>query len=104
MSIPEIHKGNIGTVFRFEIRNQDNVIVDLSAATELEIRFRKPDRVTVLIKIASYVTDGTDGQIQWVTVAGDLDVDGPWIRQARVVIPAGEFWTERLSFDVKDNI
>ncbi len=104
MSIPEIHLGNIGTVFRFEILNQDDVIVDLSSASTIEIRFRKPDRLTVLVRTASLVTDGTDGQIQYVTVAGDLDVPGPWTRQARVVIPAGEFWTETINFDVKDNI
>lgn len=104
MSLPEIHVDNIGTIFRAEIRNQDNVIVDLSAATTLEMRFRKPDRATVLIKTAVVVTDGSDGQIQYITIAGDLDVAGPWIRQARVVIPAGEFWTEKITFDVKDNI
>ncbi len=104
MSLPEIHQDNIGTVFRFAIRNQDDAVVDLSSASLLEIRFRKPDRTTILVKTATLVTDGTDGLIQYVTIAGDLDTSGPWTRQARVTIPAGDFWSEVIAFQVEDNI
>jgi len=103
MSLPEIHVDNVGTVFRSEVLNQDDAIIDLSAATTLEMRFRKPDR-SFFVRTAVYTTDGTDGQIQYASVASDLDAAGTWHRQSRVIIPAGEFWTEVISFEVKANI
>ena len=105
MAIPEIHVGNIGTSFRLFIVDQANAIVDLTGFTTIEIRFRKPDRTTVVIVAAALFGPATDGVIEFVTiVAGDLDVAGGWKHQGRVVIPSGTFWTEIVSFDVKDNL
>lgn len=103
MAQPEIHQGNIGTVFRFEITNQDDAIVDVSGASVREIFFQKPD-LTSFTKFAAFVTDGTDGQLEYTSLTGDLDAFGQWYRQVHVVIPAGEFFSEWIPFIVHRNI
>lgn len=103
MSVPDIRVGNIGTIFRFTVQDQDGTAVDLSSATTLEIRFKKPDR-SVITRTAVFTTDGTNGQIQYTTVSGDLDIDGSWKRQAHVIIPAGDFWSSVVDFKVKRSL
>lgn len=43
----------------------------------LEIRIQNPAGATTS-HVAAYVTDGEDGKIRYITVAGDLDVAGNW--------------------------
>jgi len=56
---------------------------------------------------ASFFTDGTDGQLEYVTVAGDIDVAGLWSIQA-YWIDTGSASEERRSsvvtFEVLENI
>lgn len=71
------HKYNsIGTAFKATIK-EDGVALDVSGVSTKAIDFKKPDG-TVVSKTASFVTDGTDGQIEYVTVNGDLNVVGEW--------------------------
>lgn len=100
---PEIHLGNIGTHFRLEILDQDDLPVDVSTNTLLEIRFKKTDRTTIL-KTAVIVTDGTDGLIEYVSILSDLDQRGAWFLQGHIIIPDGEFFTDLVPFFVKGNI
>jgi hypothetical protein len=80
--------GDIGTIFRKTIKDQDGVVVNISTATTKELIFTKPDG-TQLTKTAVYTTDGTDGKIQYVAVAGDLDLEGKWGYHGHVIIPGG---------------
>lgn len=72
-----VHKyNNIGVAFKATIQ-EDGAAVDVSTASTKQIKFTKPDG-TVETKTATFVTDGTDGVIQYVTVDGDLDMTGGW--------------------------
>ncbi len=106
MSIPVIQKDNIGTIFVFTVRDQASAIVNLTTATTLEAHFRKPTDRSTFTRTAVLTTDGSDGKMQYVTVAGDLDVVGDqWERQGFVVLPGvGEFKTNVIIFAVKRNI
>lgn len=80
---------------------RDCVPVDISGATQTDILLTKPDG-TVLTKSASFVTDGTDGQIKYTVESGVLDVVGTW--KARGLITEGIiklFHTEQVPFAVK---
>jgi len=99
----EIHVGDIGTAFEVTVKDQDDVVVDLSSATAKEILLQKPDK-TVLTKTASFKTDGEDGVIQYALAAGDIDANGLWSLQAHVVLPAGEWWSSVVIFDVVANV
>jgi len=81
----ELHLNDIGTVIRVRIIDEaTDAALDVSDATTKQIIFKKPDNVSVT-KTAVFTTDGSDGYIQYVTVADDLDVAGTWKVQGKVV-------------------
>ncbi len=102
MADSEIHKGDIGTVFEVEILEK-GVTLDISLATVKEIKFRKPDRSSVTMT-GVFVTDGTDGLIQYTTVADDLDQTDDWEIQGFVRDAVGEWHSEKGEFKVYGNI
>lgn len=73
-----IHVGDVGTLFRVRILDCDTgEPEDISGATVKEIRFKKPTGV-ILVKTATFSTDGIDGYIQYMVISGDLDMSGTW--------------------------
>ena len=81
----KIYVNTIGLVFRFQIVDQDDAIVNISSATTKTLKLQKPNG-TVVTKITSFVTDGTDGLLQYTTIANDLDTAGLWKRQIQLSI------------------
>jgi len=103
MSHPHI-LGNVGTTFRATIKDQDNVVVDVSSATTQEIIFKKPGG-TLITRATSFVTDGTDGKIEYKTLAADIDEEGTWEWQPHVILGAGNEWySDPLEFVVKEKL
>jgi len=98
--------GNVGSVFVFEILDQVNAVVDISTATTLDCRFRSSPDAATFTRTGVLHTDGTDGKIRYVSIAGDLTPAGEcWQRQAFVVVPGlGEFSSFVRSFVVKPNL
>lgn len=103
----EIHLNDIGTVFRTTIKDKacdgTSSVLDVSAATTLNLIFKKPGG-TVVTKSASFTTDGTDGQIEYITVDGDLDEVGNWQIQAYIVLPSGSWRSDKGTFYVHENL
>ncbi len=100
--VQEIHVNDIGTVFEITLKDCD-VVVNISSATTKQIIFQKPDQ-SVIIKTAQFTTDGTDGKIRYTTVDGDLDLQGPWKIQAKVVLPTGTWSSNVDKFKVWSNL
>lgn len=100
----EVQLNDIGTSFELAIVDQDNAVIDVSTVTTKEIKFRKPDG-TVLTKAATFLNTGADGIIKYVSVANDLDIEGSWDIQARVIFPGGSTWhSEVKPFQVYGNL
>lgn len=79
-----IFENDVGTIFKVKIVDCDTGdVIDISAATTLQITFKKPDKKTVT-KTAAFSTDGSDGYLQYVVVDGDIDMVGIWNLQAYV--------------------
>ncbi len=97
MSI-ELHRGDVGTVLTATV-TENGVAANISTATTKEFVFQKPSG-TVVSKIAVFVTDGADGKLKYTTVANDLDEEGTWSWQVRLVFPAGEWRTSVVNFTV----
>ena len=82
-----IHIGQIGTVLTTtvtKIVNDAEVAVDLIGTSSTEIELQKPDGEILTPLTASFVTDGSDGQITYTDMVGLFDVGGTW--QIRGVI------------------
>lgn len=98
----EIHAGDIGVKFNITVMN-GAVPLDVSNANNIYIIFQKPDG-SDLTKTATLVTNGTDGNIRYTSVSGDLDQIGTWQIQARVDFGASVFSTDIQKFKVYRNI
>lgn len=104
----EIHVGDIGSIFEVTVVEIDEVtglpvIVDISTATLMQIRFKKPD-LSVVVQTAAFSTDGTDGKLKYTSVLGDLDQPGDWRLQGYVEMPAWQGHTSIGEFDVEPNL
>lgn len=88
MTTGKIFVGDSPT-FRDVIKDQDGNIVDIGTAT-LNMIFRKPGNIAVM-QDAVLTGDGSDGKMEYTATAADLDVEGVWQRQSKVVI-GSETW------------
>ena len=98
----EIHKNDIGTLFKMTIVDQDGAVVDLSSDPSPELKFKHGSQVQT--KVATFTTNGTDGKIQYTTVSGDLNQKGNWTMQGHVILTSGEWHTTKVHFKVLDII
>lgn len=96
--------GDVGTVIRLTIEDGGSA-VDVSSASTKQIILLSPTQgATALTKTASFTTDGTDGRIEYATVAGDIDVPGWWKVQAKVVLSSGTWSSTPVRFRVRSNL
>lgn len=83
--------------------DQDGDPVDLSAAALLEFLLLAPDGVTQPV-VASFVSNGYDGLIQYITDADDLTEVGLWQLQARLTFGTQVLLTRLGTFGVDSNV
>lgn len=106
MAEQEVKLNDIGTVFEVTLTD-DGVVLPIISPVSMAIYFRKPSGA-VLTKIAVLTSDGTDGKIQYVSEAGDLDESGgetnPWQIQGRVQLPSGHWSSTVGTFTVGKNL
>ncbi len=101
--LEEVHKSDIGTTIIITVKD-GAAIVDISSATTKNIKIKKPVSSTVLTKTGTFTTDGTDGKLQYTTIAGDLDEVGVYNVQAYLVLPAGTWNSSIEDMSVFDNV
>jgi len=86
-----IHVGDVGT----KIRIVPDDGTSLSGATDVQLRLKKPNR-TVITRDAAIV----DGAVEYITVDGDIDIEGRWTVQAYVDIATWRGSSEIVSVTV----
>jgi hypothetical protein len=98
------HEGDIGSVFRITLSKADGTAFSLVGATTLEVLMEAPSgAIKIFPGILS--TDGSDGTLQYTTVAAsDLNEVGGWKIQAHVIVPAGNFHSDVAKFKVGANL
>jgi hypothetical protein len=101
LSANEIHVGDVGTVITTTVKD-GTTVVNVSAAT-VTFCFKKPTGV-VVEKAATFVTDGSDGQVQYTTESGFLDTAGTWQMQLRIVDGTDTWKTDIIHFKVYKNV
>lgn len=101
----EMHVGDDGIVLKFTIETATSpkVPIDVSASSSITLFLRKPSG-TVLSRIPTFVTDGTDGKVQYVTTGNEIDTAGKWKLQLHVVFPTSDWYTAVQSLIVRPNL
>lgn len=98
----EIHVNDIGTKFTVTVKDGDD-IVDISTAVTVTFIFKRPDD-ELFTRTASFVTDGTDGQVYYDIIDEDLDEAGYYKLQLKVNFVNGVFYTNIHTFQVHCNL
>jgi hypothetical protein len=79
------------------ISQATNLPIDISDADTLQLVIGTPYG-TRFTKTATYVTDGTDGNIQYSTVLSDFPVEGVYSIQGIVGFSAGANWHSEVKY------
>lgn len=92
--VAEIHVEDIGTELRVQVFDETNSTVDLTSASSLELRAKKPDGTVVdWTATGGSTADPTKtarlGWLHYLTLADDLDQDGHWKLQPKITIGSG---------------
>lgn len=82
--MPTLQRNDEGTVIRITVK-EGSTAVDISGATTMQMKFRKPSDVTVT-KTPVFNTDGVDGIMKYVVEAGVMDEVGIWEVQPFVAL------------------
>ena len=105
--VEQAHVNDIGTIFRVTVYDTTSTggttVADISTATTKQFTFKRPDGTT-FDRVAVFTSDGSDGNIQYLSVDGDLDIAGTWHLQAYVATPAGNWKTDVGHFKVYENL
>lgn len=90
-------------ILRATVKDQDGTVVNIAAATGMQIIIKKPSAVSVA-RTAILTTDGLDGKMEYQTVANELDETGEWQRQGKVVLAGKPFSSDLFLFPVEANL
>lgn len=101
---PTPHVGQVNFAVTVQLIEEDEngveSVIDVSAATSKKIYLTSPLNVTTEHN-ADFRTDGTDGKITMLTVAGTLSLEGVWRVVGWVDLGADEFEGEESTFEVR---
>jgi hypothetical protein len=103
MPAGEIHKDDIGIRFLVTVLDENGDAKDISSATTKQFIFQKPSG-ELLTASASFVNGGTDGQLSYTSVSGDLDEIGLWRLQVYVVYTGGSKKSDVGNFRIYRNL
>lgn len=98
----KVFVGDVGTAFRATVK-EDGAAINISAATTKNLLFEKPDG-TIITRAGAFVTDGTDGLFQYLSVTNDLDIGGAWRIQGDLDMGSWVGKTDKVNFKVYDNL
>lgn len=89
---------DVGILIRLNL-TADGLPKDVSSATNLTLVLVNPKGV-VKYKTLAFYTDGKDGKLVYLIIAGDLDVVGDWQLYGLITLPAGPLRTSKGKFRV----
>ena len=91
---------DIGVTIRLTVKDDaDQSVIDVSGASTKQILFVDPAGVKST-ETAAFSTDGTNGQIEYVSTDGDFSVIGTWKAQAKIVTGLGTYRSKPARFAV----
>jgi hypothetical protein len=103
MAFDNLHLYDAGVGLDIQIVGQDNQPIDISSATAIVFNFTRPDGSTFTVN-GSFLTNGADGVVQYVTQPTDLNVIGTWTLQVTVTLPGDLYHSDINIMKVLPNV
>lgn len=97
-----VHVGSGGVAVVVTVKDGSGP-ANISNATALTFTFSKPSGRTLIVS-PRFQTDGSDGQLTYLTVDGDFDEVGKYQVQATVTTPSAVLHSDIVSFQVLGNL
>lgn len=98
------HVGDVGDIMSFTCLDSTGVVYDISGFTTRDIIFQRPDGTMFTVIGSDDGNNGTDGVIQYTTVAGDFDQYGYWSAQAELLGSSTSKLSDVVRFKVYPNL
>ena len=98
-----LHVGDVGTAIVITVNNQDGTPVDLSSFTNLVLIIKRTDG-SIVERTCIFVTNGTDGKVQYVSTINDFTVQGNYKFQVRCTSTTGVWHSNILVNKVYPNV
>ena len=98
----EIHVGDIGTRIELTVL-KDNLPLNLSTATDIDLVIGRPTAAKLTVT-PTFVTDGTDGKVYYLTVINDLSEAGIYQLQIIATFSGGKWHSEIVKMRVYANV
>ena len=98
MSWQDIHVDDFGWIGKLTVQ-QDGSALDISSYSTLQFILTDPDG-TAETKTAAFDSDGTDGILKYTIADGDIDAEGNWNVQARILKAGVELTSSEHTFYV----
>lgn len=83
----EIHMYDEGTELRFQVKD-NGLPKPVQMATAKKLIMERPDG-TSIVKDLSFITDGEDGLLKYVTLSTDFNQEGHWRFQLKLTFANG---------------
>lgn len=94
--------GQFGEALQFTIVDSAGNAVDISAYNSTKQAFlRSPFTLKPLTYTATFVTDGTNGQLQFTPATGDIDRPGTWQLQFKLPSASATRYTQIADVEVE---
>lgn len=93
-----------GTRLEFTVVDQAGAPVDISNATLTDALKLRIHAGQAKLRTPTFVSDGADGKMQYITVAGDLVPFGDWELQGQIIDIDGEWHSLLKGFEVRCNL
>ena len=100
--IQSLRQNDINSKIEVEV-TEDDVVVDISGATTKELTVKRPDNTT-FTRQALFSDTGVNGLIHFLTIAGDLNLEGTYYIQAYIVLPSWNGHSTIGEFTVEENL
>lgn len=101
----KIHVGNVGVAFQTTFVDENGTAIDISGASTKQIIASHPDRVTNVYWPGSFITNGVDGGLQYVTnSSGDLPIGGDWRFQGFAIVGTNKWTTDITTVTIYSNV
>ena len=100
----DLHFGDAGTILRFTVIENGEIVDVSSGSAALKIRTKNKD---IVVRDMEFYTDGTDGIFQYRTIDGDIDENygkGKWVAQLHLVLPGWIGHSSTADLEVDENV
>jgi hypothetical protein len=95
--------GIVGAQLEVEVLQNCTTALSILTATTKEITVKRPDG-TSFTRSALFTTDGSDGLIYFLTIAGDISLAGTYYIQAYLELPGWQGNSDIQEFEAQDNL